>query len=73
MKAYLAIKWVDVGWVDHSCMYFTPIRFEILSRTNQIAACMYGSFLYGHFCFAIDSTLFGRVGLKSLFQFLIFM
>ena len=33
------------GWVDHSCMYFTPIRFGILSRTNQIAACIYGSFL----------------------------
>ena len=68
---------MDVGWVDHSCMYFTPIRFGILSRTNQIAACIYGSFLwifvlgsrYGHFCFAIYSTLLGRVGLKSLFQF----
>ena len=35
---------LDVGWVDHSCMYFTPIRFGILSRTNQIAACIYGSF-----------------------------
>ena len=34
---------LDVGWVDHSCMYFTPIRFGILSRTNQIAACIYGS------------------------------
>ena len=42
------IKWVDGwmdGWVDHSCMYFTPIRFGILSRTNEIAACIYGSFL----------------------------
>ena len=29
------------GWVDHSCMYFTPIRFGILSRTNQIAACIH--------------------------------
>ena len=44
MKTYLAIKWMD-GWVDHSCMYFTPIRFGILSRTNQIAACIYESFL----------------------------
>ena len=26
-------------------MYFTPIRFGILSRTNQIVTCIYGSFL----------------------------
>ena len=62
-------------------MYFTPIRFGILSRTKENAACIYRSFLsifvlgsrYSHFSFAIDSTLLGRVGLKSLFQFLIFM
>ena len=36
--------WMDGCWVDHLCMYFTPIRFGILSRTNQIAACIYGSF-----------------------------
>ena len=36
--------------MDHSCIYFTPIRFGILSRTNQIAACIYGSF-FMNICF----------------------
>ena len=64
------------GRMDHSCMYFTPIRFGILSRTNQSLACIYESFLqifvsgstwYGHFCFTINLTLLGHGGLKSLF------
>ena len=45
---------LDVGWVDHSCMYFTPIRFGILSRTNQIAACFGFKVRPSLFCYRFD-------------------
>lgn len=41
-KKYLIVCMLDhvfLGWLDHRCMYFTPIRYKLLWTTNPIVAC----------------------------------
>ena len=42
---------MDVGWVDHSCMYFTPIRFGILSIKDQSNCGLYIWIVFMDICF----------------------